>query len=411
MRTATWMLLIGMGMVLAPVQAGAQNLERLEQGLDRLTAPAVPSDDALPEPDDSQRPTLGLSAKVDGEPGGGVLIDSIVPGGPAARGGLRAGDLITKANGKVVNSANDLADILGGSKVGDRVSLTIRSAGRDRTVELTFAPRGASAAANAPAPMPPAGDAGLPLLPPESPASERPKLPQLSPPPRDPAMSRDPAPGREPALETPELGGRPSLGASVTPLTEEMAARYGAPTRRGAFIARITPEGPADRAGIPVGAVVVDIDGVRIDTADQLVDAIRTSRVGQEVELSYYNGAKLTRKTVRLGSAGPAPAGIGEPSPRTNRIDLSPPAAENPLSLTPPAAAGDGGALAALRAEVEQLRSQLRELQERLDRLEKASPAAPGSAPAGGRDAPAGRFGADDDGPAPLPPRFSPPTP
>jgi len=393
MRTATWLLLIGVGFGYGSSQAEAQLLERLERGLDRLTAPGPSGNDALPSPDDAQRPTLGLSTHEEGEPGGGVLIDSIVPNGPASRAGLRAGDLITRANGKPVSSANDLGGILSGAKVGDRASLTVRSAGRDRVVELAFAARtGDGTAASSPMPLTPPTEGNLPLTPADPPAFERPTLP---------------LPGRDPALEaTPEAAGRPTLGVSVAPLTEEAATRYGVPTRRGGLIAKVTPEGPADRAGIPVGAVVVAIDTVRIDTADQLVDAIRTSRAGQEIELSYYNGPTMTRKTIRLGSAGPAPAGIGEPSPRFNRIDLSPPAAD-PLATRSLASAADSGEVAALRAEVQQLRDQLRELQERLDRLEKA-PAA--SAPGDGGP-PAGRFGSEDGGAAASPPRFAPPSP
>lgn len=398
MRTAFWLAIVGIGLALHASQADAQQLELLEQTLDRAA-------EALPAPDDADRPTLGLSTAVEGEPGGGVSIEVIVPDGPAARAGLREGDLITQANGKAVNSADDLGQIVGGAKVGDTVTFTIRAAGRDKTVEVTFAPRGsepAPAPSPSASPMPPVpGDPGEPLpgepLPGETevgPAIERPALP---------------IPGEESPLEGAELGDRPTLGVSVGPLSEAAAVRYGVPTRRGALITAVRPEGPADRAGIPVGGVVVAVDGVRIDTADQLVDAIRTSNAGQEIELSYYNGPTLTRKTVRLGSAGPPPAGVGGPSPRTNRIDLGVAGDDRPLSpigermpnrFGPPlpenAGADEASELAALRQELQQLREEVRTLQERLDRLEGS---------------PAARPAADDEGAAASPPRFAPPPP
>ena len=65
------------------------------------------------------------------------------------------------------------------------------------------------------------------------------------------------------------------------------------------------------------------------DTGTELIEAIRNSNVGQEVELSYYEREELLRKTVRLApdaeSALPdnRPRIDGSKSPRSHRCSAS----------------------------------------------------------------------------------------
>ena len=51
------------------------------------------------------------------------MVVKIVKGSPAENGGLRVGDLITKADGKVITSAADLRNQLGLTRAGTEVAL------------------------------------------------------------------------------------------------------------------------------------------------------------------------------------------------------------------------------------------------------------------------------------------------
>ena len=72
-------------------------------------------------------PVLGVSIdmKFDGD---GALIakndKAILPGGPAAKAGLKAGDLITKFDGRAITSAEELIVAIRAKSVGDKVELT-----------------------------------------------------------------------------------------------------------------------------------------------------------------------------------------------------------------------------------------------------------------------------------------------
>jgi putative serine protease PepD len=72
-------------------------------------------------------PVLGIAIDMKYE-GDGALISkgnkAIAPGGPAALAGLKAGDLITKFDGRTINSAKELIVAIRAKSVGDKVVLT-----------------------------------------------------------------------------------------------------------------------------------------------------------------------------------------------------------------------------------------------------------------------------------------------
>ncbi len=61
---------------------------------------------------------------------------------------------------------------------------------------------------------------------------------------------------------------------------------------RGLLIIAVTPEGPADRAGLLVGDVILDFDGQRIESAEDLLDLLSADRVGKHVTIRMVRGGK-----------------------------------------------------------------------------------------------------------------------
>ena len=122
----------------------------------------------------------------------------------------------------------------------------------------------------------------------------------------------EPAPGTAAPGPAQATGGGPSLGITVDELTDEARASYGLTVRRGASITHVRAGTPADRAGLPVGGVVVTLDGRRIDSANDLVAAISAAQPGQEIELGYYEGNRFGRKSIKLApsTAAAAPGSV-----------------------------------------------------------------------------------------------------
>ncbi|MER7399881.1 trypsin-like peptidase domain-containing protein, partial [Streptomyces sp. NPDC000151] len=67
--------------------------------------------------------------------GGGAAV---TPGGPGARAGIKAGDLITEVDGGPVHSGEELIIKIRSHRPGDRLKLRVERDGSPRTVEITL---------------------------------------------------------------------------------------------------------------------------------------------------------------------------------------------------------------------------------------------------------------------------------
>ena len=85
---------------------------------------------------------LGVSL-ADVEDDGGARVVEAVADGPAARAGIREGDVIVRAAGEQIRSSDDVREAVNEREPGDELELTVRRAGDERevTVELGNRPR------------------------------------------------------------------------------------------------------------------------------------------------------------------------------------------------------------------------------------------------------------------------------
>jgi putative serine protease PepD len=84
------------------------------------------------------KPVLGVRGTTAGPSGAGAQIASVDEGTPAAEAGLAAGDVVTRVDDGAVEDFADLIARIGAHAPGDTVTLTVRSGGEERTVDVTL---------------------------------------------------------------------------------------------------------------------------------------------------------------------------------------------------------------------------------------------------------------------------------
>lgn len=108
----------------------------------------------------------------------------------------------------------------------------------------------------------------------------------------------------------------PYLGVGIMGVDEARARALKMNEARGAEITQITPGGPAEKAGLKVNDVVLEYDGQRVESQDQLQRLVRQTAPGHAVKLGVWrNGAMIAvNVTVELHRE-PQPA-VGVATPR-----------------------------------------------------------------------------------------------
>jgi S1-C subfamily serine protease len=89
----------------------------------------------------SGRAELGISAETVASASGspaGVGVVRVIPGGPAARAGVRAGDVVHSVGGKPTNSVDALVTVLASEKPGQTVQVSLTRNGTKQTVSVTL---------------------------------------------------------------------------------------------------------------------------------------------------------------------------------------------------------------------------------------------------------------------------------
>jgi serine protease Do len=72
---------------------------------------------------------------------GGVLVNTVTPNGPAAKGGVKPGDVIVSVEGKPIKDGDDLVADVSARKVGSTVQLGILRNGTKQTLSVGIADR------------------------------------------------------------------------------------------------------------------------------------------------------------------------------------------------------------------------------------------------------------------------------
>jgi len=194
-----------------------------------------------------ERGWLGMT--VVEEPGKhSAQVVDVYPGGPAAAAGLRSGDRVTTINGRPVDSYLQLLRKISLLAPGTLVRMGVQrgTAAREFTARV----------------------------------AERPVRPS-------------PASSSSGSLDS--QGDLDRLGLTVSDLDSESASRVGARSPFGAWVVQVVPNGPAAKAGVRLGDVVVEAAGQRVASVESFRSALAERSAGSRLTLEVERQGKPKR--------------------------------------------------------------------------------------------------------------------
>lgn len=108
-------------------------------------------------------------------------------------------------------------------------------------------------------------------------------------------------------LERGEKVAHPFIGIGMEDLTPELARQINSnpnspvrvPEIKGVLIARVVPDSPAASAGLRLGDAIVQIDGQRVDTSEELLNIVEASRIGQVLQFKVQRGDQTQQVSIR----------------------------------------------------------------------------------------------------------------
>ncbi|HEY0159801.1 MAG TPA: Do family serine endopeptidase [Thermoanaerobaculia bacterium] len=168
----------------------------------------------------------------------GALVQFVEEGKPAARAGVKHGDVIVEIDGKPVRNNRELIDYISYRPVGSEVRLTIIRNGQRQTLTARTAQR--------------------------------------------PAEGGDEEEETEAAAEPV----RDKLGLTVQNLTENLREQYNIPeSLRGVVVTDVKNVSPAGEANISEGEVITEVQGQRVTNVAEFRAAVDRLRSGQRVRM------------------------------------------------------------------------------------------------------------------------------
>jgi predicted metalloprotease with PDZ domain len=198
----------------------------------------------------------------------GVLVRDVVEDSPAEKAGIEREDVILTFGGKKVPDTEQLIKMVKKTSPGDEVEMLIVRDGKEKTLTITIGE---------------SPEKGLRKIEIKKSISPEGKLPKIKP-------------------EIYKFSGFSGvrIGVKVEDLTEQLGEYFGAKDGEGALVTEVDEDGPAYKAGLKAGDMIVEADGKKIEDTEDLIGVISDKEEGDKVGVKAIRDRKSLSFTVEV---------------------------------------------------------------------------------------------------------------
>jgi serine protease Do len=206
-------------------------------------------------------PAIARSLGMDPDHPAGALVAAVTPNSPAAKAGIKQGDVVVGAGGHPVKNLNDLPRRVAAAPLGQKFDMTIRRDRKESTIAATIA--------------------------------EMPESQQQA--------------GASPSGRDEEAA---SLGLQLSSITPELRSQLRIPKEvEGVVITKVAPDSPVAAIGIAPGDVIVSVAQEPAKTPQQAADALKQAAATGNILLllNRHGTSQFVALTVTPGVGSSAP--------------------------------------------------------------------------------------------------------
>lgn len=231
------------------------------------------------------------AADVKGKASSGVVVDSVDEDSPAAKAGIKKGDVLVEFDGERVRSVRQFTRIVSETPGGRTVTAGVMRDGSRVSVNIT--PREGNNFSFLTGDNWESFDALRRFSPATPPIPARPARP---------ARPMTPPTAIPPAIESFIWRGGNRMGVTVTELSPQLADFFG--TKDGVLVSAVEDDSAAAKAGVKAGDIVTSINGQKVESASDLRREMSQVDPGEEFTLTIVRDKKsITVKGKGEGSS------------------------------------------------------------------------------------------------------------
>jgi serine protease Do len=91
------------------------------------------------------------------------------------------------------------------------------------------------------------------------------------------------------------------IGVIIQEVSPELAESFGMKEAKGALVAEVVKDGPAEEAGIEPGDIILEFDGHEITDSNDLPPIVASAGAGKKVEVKILREGKVITRKIKLG--------------------------------------------------------------------------------------------------------------